>query len=124
MRRSFVMALVLAAALTIYPAVALADQLCASGGGTFIAGEQRTLGLTWTYKSEWSHIEGVPYRELRYRSDGSVSFSQDVASGVIYSAFSNCPNGNCSDAFRRTAVKNLGTRTYSWDMDQRALGAC
>jgi hypothetical protein len=124
MRRPFLAAWVVAGALCNFPAVALADQLCASGGGTFNAGEQRTLGLTWTWKSEWSHIEGVPYRELRYRSDDTVSLSRDVPSGVIYSAFTNCTNGTCSDAFRRTAVKNLGSKTYSWDIDQRALGAC
>jgi len=124
MRRALLAALVVAAAASVYPAVALADQLCASAGGTFNAGEQRSLGLTWTYKSIWSHIEGVPYRELRYRSDGTVSYSHDVASGYIITTFVNCTNGVCSDAFRRTAVKNLGTRTYSWDMDQRALGAC
>jgi hypothetical protein len=124
MRRALFAALVVAGGLSVYPAVALADQSCASAGGTFNAGESRTLGLTWTWKSIWSHIEGVPYREYRYRSDGTVSYQHDEPSGIIYSSFPNCTNGVCSDAFRRTAVKNLGTRTYSWDMEQRALGAC
>jgi hypothetical protein len=66
----------------------------------------------------------VPYREKRYNSSGAITYTNDVPSGVIYSAFHNCFNGTCSDAFRRTAVKNLGSKTYSWDMDQRALGAC
>jgi hypothetical protein len=124
MGRAFLAALVVAAWASVYPAVALGDQLCASAGGTFGPGGERSLGLTWTWKSVWSHIEGVPYREFRYRSDGTISYQHDVPSGVIYSAFPNCTNGVCSDAFRRTAVKNLGTKTYSWDMDQRALGAC
>jgi hypothetical protein len=124
MRRALLAALVVAAGASIYPAVALADQLCASAGGTFGAGAERTLGLTWTWESEWSHIEGVPYREKRYNSSGAITYTNDVPSGVIYSAFHNCFNGTCSDAFRRTAVKNLGSKTYSWDMDQRALGAC
>jgi hypothetical protein len=66
----------------------------------------------------------VPYREFRYRSDDTISYQHDEPSGIIYSAFQNCFNGTCSDAFRRTAVRNLGSKTWSWDMNQRALGAC
>jgi hypothetical protein len=124
MGRPFFAALVVAAGLCIYPGVALADQECAYGSGTFGPGAERTLGLTWTWESEWSYIDGVPYRELRYRSDGAVTFSKDIPSGYIYTAFKNCFNGTCSDAYRRTAVKNLGTKTWGWNMDQRALGAC
>src|SRR5919197_1207345 len=115
MRRSFFVALVVAAGLSIYPAIALADQECAYGSGTFGAGAERTLGLTWTWKSEWSYIDGVPYREKRYNSSGALTFSSDVPSGVIYSQFTNCFNGTCSDAYRRTAVKNLGTKTWGWN---------
>lgn len=121
--KSLPAALLVAVVAVAFPAVALAEQICAQGNGTFGPGVDRTLGLTWTYKSVWQAPE-VPYRERRYRSDGSISWEKDRSSGLLYSQFQNCFNGTCSDAFRRSWILNRGGSTAQWGMSQSALGAC
>lgn len=121
--RTSIRVAVLYVAASLFPGVALAEQICAQGNGTFGPSVERTLGLTWTYKSVWQAPE-VPYREFRYRSDGSISWQKDRTSGLLFTEFRNCFNGTCSDAFRRTAIRNLGGSTAQWGMSQSALGAC
>lgn len=100
----------------LLPASALADVWCAGGTSTYCCFQERSLTLTWTYKSNWESFRN--YKALRYDAAGAIRYQRDIAGGFVHTST------NTVDVVRRTAIRNRESGSTSWAMNQWAKTHC